>query len=470
MDLIKIKPNLWEIPKTGEMLVPGRIYASKNILEAIKDDESLKQVKNVATLPGIQKYSLAMPDIHEGYGFPIGGVAAVDKSEGYISPGGVGYDINCGVRLLKTDLFFQDIEKYIYNLGVEIFNSVPSGVGSKNAIKTVSKKEFKNVLKKGALWAIEKGYGEYEDLEFTEDNGCIENDGYNFVSERAIERGRSQLGTLGSGNHFIEIQIVEEIFNTEYADIFGIAKNMAMILFHTGSRGFGYQVCDDFLKIMRKNQNKFNYNPPDRQLVACPFASEYGYKYFQAMNAAANFAWANRQIIKGLIEESFFKVLKISKKSLNITQIYDVCHNIAKEENNLIIHRKGATRAFPPESKNLPKKFKDIGQPVIVPGDMGTNSYLLVATKKAKQETFSSTCHGAGRSISRRQALKKFKAKDIIEQLEHKGILIFAKNKRTIVEEVPEAYKDIEEVIKVVNNCGLVNKVAKFKPLAVIKG
>ena len=470
MELFKIDKNIWEIPKTGNMLVPGRVYASKVILDAVKGDESLKQVKNVATIPGIIKYSIAMPDIHEGYGFPIGGVAAMDKSNGFISPGGVGYDINCGVRLLRTDLFINDINDKLFEIGNAIFNAVPSGIGSKNAISTVSKKELKEVTLKGARWAVEKGYGSFEDLNLTEDNGCIENNGFEFISERAMERGRKQLGTLGSGNHFIEIQIVDEIFSYKDAEKFSLEKGMVAIMLHTGSRGFGYQVCDDFLNIMRRNHNKFGYTPPDAQLIAVPFQSRYGKEYFNAMNAAANYAWANRQIIKGLIEDAILKIVKISPRYLNLEQIYDVSHNIAKVENNLLIHRKGATRALPPGNKLLPEKYREIGQPIIIPGDMGTASYLLIATSKTYNETFSSTCHGAGRTLSRRKALKRFKSNDVLERLEQKGIIVLAKNKRTIVEEVPDAYKDVEEVVNVVDQCRLVKKVARFKPIAVIKG
>jgi tRNA-splicing ligase RtcB len=469
MELLKIDNNIYEIPKSGNMLVPGRIYADKNILDTVKNDESLKQIKNVATLPGIYKYSLAMPDIHEGYGFPIGGVAAVDKKSGYISPGGVGYDINCGVRLLRTGLFFNEIKDKISDIAATIFTSVPSGVGSKNKIFSLSKKELKKVILKGAKWAVEKGFGTEEDIEYTEDNGAIENEGFEFISERALERGKNQLGTLGSGNHFIELQIVDKIFNREKASVFGIEKNMVMILFHTGSRGFGYQICDDFLRLIRNNQHKFNYNPPDKQLIACPFESELGYKYFNAMNAAANYAWANRQVIKGIIEESLIKTLKLSYNYLKLNQIYDVCHNIAKIEGKYIIHRKGATRALPPKSENIPEKYRNIGQPVIVPGDMGTGSYLLVATDKSEQ-TFASSCHGAGRTLSRKKASKKFNANSVVEELEKKGIIIFAKSKRTIVEEVPDAYKDIDNVVNVVAQCGILEKVARFKPIAVIKG
>ncbi len=474
MNLKKIDEYIYEIEKQGQMKVPGRIYLSKKLLEKVKEDNSLKQVKNVATIPGIQKYSIAMPDIHEGYGFPIGGVAAVDTKEGYISPGGVGYDINCGVRLLKTNLFYEDISSKIRELLAFLYSYIPTGVGSKNAIPKLSEKEFKNVLKKGAKWAVENGYGEEEDLIYTEDNGCIKINDFRGISSRAIERGKIQLGTLGSGNHFLEIDIVDEIYNYEISEIIGVEKGQVVILFHTGSRGFGHQVCDDAIIMMRHSKNKFSYNPPDNQLISAPFYSDEGQKYFNAMNAAANFAWANRQIIKGIIEDCLIKFLKISKKSLGIKQIYDVCHNIAKleyyNEKELLVHRKGATRAFGPDNLNIPENYRKIGQPVIIPGDMGTNSYLLTGTKKAEIETFGSTCHGAGRILSRKKALKMYKKENIFEKLSKDGIFLIAKDKRTVAEEVPEAYKDINEVIKVVSKVGLAKKIARFKPIAVMKG
>jgi tRNA-splicing ligase RtcB len=474
INLKKISDFTWEIPQEGNMLVPGKIFASEKLLRQIITDESLHQVKNVATLPGILKYSIAMPDIHEGYGFPIGGVAAVDIDEGFISPGGVGYDINCGVRLLKTNLFYNDIKNKVDKILAKLFTTIPSGIGSKNAIKKLSNKEFIKVLKNGSQWAVENGFGIREDLNFTENNGYIENEGYKFVSERAVDRGKEQLGTLGSGNHFLEIDIVEKVFDKKFTDYFGLDNQQVLILFHTGSRGFGYQVCDDFLKLMRKNISKFNYNPPDKQLVALPFKSDIGQKYFNCMNSAANFAWANRQIIKSLIEKALLDSLNISPNQLKLEQIYDVSHNIAKIEKfynkKILVHRKGATRAFDKDSTDIPTEYKNIGQPIIIPGDMGSASYLLVGLANARTQSFASCCHGAGRVLSRKKAIKKFNNHEIVENLKNKGIYILAKNKRTIAEEVPEAYKDIDEVVKVVSQCGLAEKVAKFKPIAVIKG
>ncbi len=473
-ELKKIEEFVYEIEKQDKMNVPGRIYASKKLIEKAKEDSSLKQVKNVATLPGIQKYSIAMPDIHEGYGFPIGGVAAVDTRYGYISPGGVGYDINCGVRLLKTNLELNDVKDRIKDLLAFLYSHIPVGVGSKNAISKLSEKEFKKVLKKGAKWAVEKGYGSEEDLEFTEDLGCLEVKDLKGISDRSIERGRIQLGTLGSGNHFLEIDFVDEIYDYEISNVFGLEKDQIVILFHTGSRGFGHQVCDDFLFLMRQKRAEFDYQPPDNQLISAPFYSDIGQKYYNAMNSAANFAWANRQIIKGIIEECFLRFFKISKKSLGLHQIYDVCHNIAKleyyDDKEILVHRKGSTRAFGPGNPALPNKYLQIGQPVLIPGDMGTASYLLVGTHKAENETFSSTCHGAGRVLSRKKALKMYKKENLFEKMNKKGIFLMAKDKRTVAEEAPEAYKDVDEVIKVVSKVGIAKKVTKFKPIAVMKG
>ena len=474
MNLKKISDYIYEIEKQGQMIVPGRIYSSKKLLEKVKEDNSLKQVKNVATLPGIEKYSIAMPDIHEGYGFPIGGVAAVNTKDGYISPGGVGYDINCGVRLIRTNLAYKEISNKVRDLLAFLYSHIPTGVGSKNAIPKLTEKEFKNVLKKGAKWAVENGYGDEEDLHFTENKGCIKIIDFKGISSRAIDRGRIQLGTLGSGNHFLEIDCVDEIFNYELAEVVGLEKGQIVILFHTGSRGFGHQVCDDALILMRHSKNKYPYIPPDNQLISAPFYSDEGQKYFNAMNAAANFAWANRQIIKGIIEDCIMKYLKISKKSLGLHQIYDVCHNIAKLEyyNNkeLLVHRKGATRAFGPNNPEIPDEYKKMGQPIIIPGDMGTCSYLLAGTEKAENETFASTCHGAGRILSRKKALKMYKKENIFDRLNKNGIFLMAKDKRTVAEEVPEAYKDINEVIKVVTKVGIARKIARFKPIAVMKG
>lgn len=478
-DIKKITDYLWEIPKHGKMLVPGRIYTTKNMLEeSLQNDEALKQVVNVAHLPGIQKYSLAMPDIHWGYGFPIGGVAATDVNEGVISPGGVGYDINCGVRLARTSLEFNKVKAKIDNLVKQFFRDVPTGVGASGAIKKLQPKEIKNILLNGSQWAVEHGFGNLDDIEFTEEKGKLLDADPDVVSERAIERGQDQAGTLGSGNHFLEIDVVDEIYDQKAAEVFGIFKGQILILIHTGSRGLGYQVCDDYLKVLVKAEKKYNFNLPDRQLACAPIQSQEGQDYLRAMRCAANFAWNNRQIIMHLAKKSLLKTLNISEGELDFKLIYDVCHNIAKIEKhnidgdikNVCVHRKGATRAFPPGSEFIPNKYKDVGQPVLVPGDMGRYSFILSGTEKAMKETFGSSCHGAGRLQSRTQAKKAGKGRDLIKELQSQGISIQAKGYGTIAEEMPYAYKDVSDVVEIIHNSGISKKVAKIKPVGVIKG
>lgn len=479
IEIEKIHDNLWEIQRTGGMFVPGRIYASEKMFnETLKNDEAIKQVVNVAHLPGIQKYSLAMPDIHWGYGFPIGGVAATDINNGVISPGGVGYDINCGVRLAKTSLTFKTIQNRIQKLIENLFNGIPTGVGSSGAIKKLNHAEIKKILLNGAEWAISNGFGTKKDLELTEENGKIKDADPDSVSSRAIERGMDQAGTLGSGNHFLEIDVVEEIYDEKAAGIMGLFIDQVVIQIHTGSRGLGYQVCDDYLKILVQSEKKFGFNLPDKQLACAPIKSDEGQNYLCAMRAAANFAWNNRQIIMHLAKNCFKKTFNISEAELNFSLIYDVCHNIAKIEEHLIdgkkkkvcVHRKGATRAFPANSKSIPDKYKPIGQPVLIPGDMGRYSFVSVGTEKAMEETFGSSCHGAGRLKSRHQALKSAKGKNLIQEFTEKGIVILAKGYKTIAEEMPHAYKDVSEVVDVMHNAGISTKVAKLKPVGVIKG
>lgn len=475
----KLSDYLWEVPKQQSMLVPGRIYTSQNMLEeTLRNDEAIKQVVNVAHLPGIQKYSLAMPDIHWGYGFPIGGVAATDINDGVISPGGVGYDINCGVRLAKTSLTINEVKPKINRLVEQLFKDVPTGVGSSGAIKKLSLKEIKNILVEGSQWAIEHGFGCDKDIEFTEEKGKLENADPESVSSRAIERGQDQAGTLGSGNHFLEVDVVDEIYNKAAADILGISKGQILLLIHTGSRGLGYQVCDDYLKVLVKAEKKYNFNLPDRQLACAPIQSEEGQNYLGAMRCAANFAWNNRQIIMHLAKQSLLKSFGISESELKFELIYDVCHNIAKIEEHIIdskkkkvcVHRKGATRAFPPGSQFIPKKYQKIGQPVLVPGDMGRYSFILTGTQRAMDETFGSSCHGAGRLQSRTQAKKQSKGKNLIAELNANGIAIQAKGYKTIAEEMPYAYKDVFDVVDIMHNAGISNRVAKIKPVGVIKG
>lgn len=476
--LKQISENIWEITRTGKMLVPGRIYANRKLLSAITKDNALQQVKNVACLPGIRKYSLAMPDIHQGYGFPIGGVAAMDAETGVISPGGVGYDINCGVRFIRTNFQFNDIRNQMQNMINSIFREIPTGVGSHNAIPTLNYNELKNVLKDGAKWAINKGYGKESDLDAIEEFGCLREADPLKVSDRAIKRGSNQLGTLGSGNHFIEIGIIKNIFDDDLADTLKLKINQVVFIIHTGSRGLGHQVCDDYVHRMLMESSKLQFDLPDKQLASAYIRSELGKDYFGAMACAANFAWANRQIIMSKVKKSILRTLKLSSSELGFELIYDVCHNIAKFEEHdvdgkiirVCIHRKGATRAFGPGRKELASKFRETGQPVIIPGDMGTESYLCVGTDKAMKETFGSSCHGAGRIMSRHQALSTSNIEQIMNELNRKNIIVRAAKNKTIIEEMSSAYKNVSDVVNTMHDAGIIKKVVRTVPLGVIKG
>ncbi len=458
------------------MKTNGIIFVDRE-LEKELEDESIEQVANVATLPGIIGPSLAMPDIHTGYGFAIGGVAAFELKNGIISPGGVGYDINCGVRLIRTNLTKDDVLPKIKELVNALYNEIPTGVGSKGKIR-LNQNEERELLKKGARWAVENGYGEPDDLERIESQGCIEGADPSLISEKAYERGRAQQGTLGSGNHFLEVQYIDEIYDTESAERLGLFKDQITVMIHTGSRGFGHQVCTDFLEVMEKASRKYGIELSDRELACAPFNSQEAQDYLGAMRAAANFAWANRQCIMHWAKEVFMKVFNISPSMLGFSLIYDVAHNIAKIEEHtvngikmkLIVHRKGATRAFPKGHPELPEIYRDIGQPVIIPGDMGRYSYLLLGTEKSMLETFGSTCHGAGRVLSRHQAIKKAKGRSISREMEDKGIIVRSAGRETLAEEMSEAYKDVSNVIDVVHNAGISTKVVRMRPLGVIKG
>ena len=477
MELKQIDKYRWELPKTGAMRVPGIIYATESMLKAEKQKEPLKQVANVATLPGILKASFAMPDMHWGYGFPIGGVAAFDWESGIISPGGVGYDINCGVRLATTSLIEKEVRPKLKDLVNALFRSIPSGVGSTGPIK-LSIPEEKKVLKEGSRWAVSQGLGTDSDIEHTEDGGCMPDADPEVLSQRALERGRKQLGTLGSGNHFVEIGVVETVYDTRAAQVFGLFEGQITLMLHSGSRGLGHQVCDDFLALMSKHVKKLGFNLPDRQLACAMIQSKEGMRYYNAMACAANYAWANRQILMHRSREVFLRVLGIGPRDLGMNLIYDVCHNIAKKEKHIIdgekrtvcVHRKGATRSFPPGHEALCDQYRNIGQPVIIPGDMGTASYVLLGTQKAMEETFGSTCHGAGRVLSRKAAKKASKGRAIHRELEDKGILVKWTGRSTLAEEIPEAYKDISEVVEVVHEVGISKKVAKLRPIGVVKG
>jgi len=477
--LEKIDEYRWRIPKSYKpgMRVDGIIYASSKMIDSILQDMAPEQVANVATLPGIKKYSLAMPDIHWGYGFAIGGVAAMDEEEGVISPGGVGYDINCGVRILRTDLKYDEVLKYLDKLLDALFYNVPSGVGSEGKIR-VSERELREVMVKGARWAVEKGFGWNEDLERTEERGEMKGANPDKVSRRAIERGLPQLGSLGSGNHFLELQKVEKIFDKQIAEKMGLFEGGVCVMVHCGSRGLGHQVADDYIKVMMKAMEKYKISLPDKQLACAPFKSPEGQDYFSAMICAANYAWCNRQMIAHWVREAFEKVFGKKAEEIGMKLIYDVAHNIAKREIHkiddkeipVIVHRKGATRAFPPNHKDVPSCYKDIGQPVLIPGSMGTGSYILVGTQKAMEETFGSTCHGAGRVLSRSAAIKKAKGRDIEAELKKIGVKLKAASKETVWEEIPEAYKNLDMVVEVVSGAGISKKVARLIPFGVVKG
>ena len=473
MDIIlkKISDVEWEIPKEGKMLVPGKIFASEKLMQNIKQDNTLQQVQNVSMLPGILKASIALSDAHQGYGYSIGGVAAFDIERGVISPGGVGFDINCGVRLLKTNLTSKDIEnKGKKEILHSLFRAVPSGVGRGGKIN-ITKKDLIQVLEKGVEWCLEKGYATQKDIQNCENNGKLPNANSNDVSERAKKRGIGQLGTLGAGNHFIEIQIVEKIFNNEVAETFGLKKGQITIMIHSGSRGLGHQVASDYIREM---EDKYSWPEQDRQLVNSPINSELGKKYLSAMSCAANFAFANRQLMTYLVREN----LKYYFPNLKAELVYDVAHNIAKFEEHIIdnklqkvlITRKGATRSFGPNHKELPQNYQKTGQPVLIPGSMGTASYVLVGTKKAEEVSFASTAHGAGRLESRTQARKILNPEQVRQQLESKDILLEAGSYKGIAEEAPEVYKDIDEVVNTSHEAGIGNLVARLKPIAVMKG
>ncbi|MGQ9729735.1 MAG: RtcB family protein [Candidatus Zipacnadales bacterium] len=470
----------WRIPvdKHAGMTVPGIIYADEAMMREMRSDPALLQVQNVATLPGIRGASLAMPDFHYGYGFPIGGVAALDIEEGVISPGGVGYDINCGVRLLRTGLVRNELGNRVEKLIDAIYANVPAGTGKDGKIP-IKRGELEQVLVKGAGWAVSRGYGRPEDIELLEENGTLEGADPDALTDRAFQRGLPQLGTLGSGNHFLEIQEVIEIFDSEAAQTFGISEvGQITVMIHTGSRGLGHQTCDDALEDMQDAVKQYGIQLADRQLACAPVNSPEGRRYFAAMACAANYAWANRQCITHWVREAFERVLGKGEYALGLDVIYDVAHNIAKFETHevngkpirLCVHRKGATRAFGPGRSEVPEPYRHVGQPVIVPGDMGRNSYLLVGTEEGMRQTWGSTCHGAGRRLSRHAALKLQHSNQVIQKLQAAGIYVRSAGKKTVAEEAPEAYKDVNDVVRVCHGAGISRLVAKMRPLGVMKG
>jgi len=475
--LIKKSDFLWEIPKTfrDDMLVPAHIYALEEMLDDLFGDRSLEQLINVTTLRGIQKAAVVMPDAHEGYGFPIGGIAATEWPHGVISPGGIGYDINCGVRLLVTDLMFDDVSDRLEKLSEELYAQIPSGVGRGGSIK-LSLKEIDMVLKEGAAWAVRNGYGLEEDIDHIESNGVLNNADPRSVSEHAKKRGNDQLGTIGAGNHFVEVDKVDNIFNESTASVLNLHKNQIVVLIHTGSRGFGHQVATDYLRIFLSAMDGYDLHPPDRELACAPFNSPEGQKYFDAMACAANFAWCNREVITWEVRKALTNVF--GKSTGPIRLLYDVAHNIAKIEEHkvdhkimkLIVHRKGATRAFGPGRKEIPADYRETGQPVLIPGSMGTASYVLTGTSKSMEATFGSSCHGAGRRMSRKAAKREVDAPQLQQKLRGEGIYVQAGSYAGIAEEAPIAYKDVDIVVETVHKAGIAEKIAKLKPLAVIKG
>ena len=475
----KIGENQYEIAPDSDssMKVPVRIYADEPLLQKMLSDRTIMQARNVSSIPGIVGQSIVLPDGHEGYGFPVGGVAAMDAEEGMISPGGVGYDINCGVRLLRSNLTEQTVRSKLKNLVTDLFSSIPSGVGSKGAVK-LSHSELDEVLVNGVNWAIDHGYGSSDDSDVCEENGQIQNADPNKVSDKARKRGAPQLGSLGSGNHFLEVQKVAEVHDEEAANRMGLKEGTITVLVHCGSRGFGHQVCSDYLRVSEQAMSKYDINLPDRELACVPNNSEEGESYRAAMFSALNFAWSNRQMLTHWTRKSFERVFDQSESDLEMNLVYDVAHNIAKVEKHkvdgkdrkVVVHRKGATRAFPANREEIPSRYRDLGQPVLVPGSMGTASWVLLGQPNSMDLSFGSTAHGAGRTMSRSKARRNYTEDDVKKSLNDKGIFIKALTRDGVVEETPQAYKDVDSVVNVSHNLGIATKVAKLVPIGVIKG
>ena len=477
--LNKIDDNRWEIPmdETAGMRTNAVIYASEEMLSQIRSDNAPLQAANVACLPGIVGSSMAMPDIHWGYGFPIGGVAAVDEHSGSISPGGIGFDINCGVRLIKTDLTLEDLGDRKNALIDELYNNVPSGLGSKG-LTHVGYKELDDILAVGSEWAVENGYGWERDLEVTEESGRMQDADTSVVSDKARKRGLPQLGSLGSGNHFLEVDLVENVFDERTAKVYGLKQGTLAITVHCGSRGCGHQIATDYLQEMERYIKKNSISLPDRQLACAPLASRLGEEYYRAMCCGANYAWANRQMITHWTRESFEKVLGMSAEDMGMDVVYDVAHNIAKKERHdidrhhedVLVHRKGATRAFAPGRSEITLRYRDVGQPVIIPGNMKVGTYVLAGRQGSMEQTFGSTCHGAGRQMSRKAAVKSMTMDGVMKEMASNDIYLRNASTEGVLEEAPEAYKDVDQVIEVVCSAGLTAKVAKLTPIGVIKG
>lgn len=475
----KIGENQYQIDADSNlgMKVPVRIYANPALLEKMLTDRTIMQARNVSSIPGIVSHSVVLPDGHEGYGFPVGGVAAMDAAEGMISPGGVGYDINCGVRLLRSNLTEQLVRSKLKDIVNDLFSSIPSGVGSKGAVR-LNPSQLDEVLVKGVNWAIDNGYGSTNDADVCEENGQIANADPNKVSDKARKRGAPQLGSLGSGNHFLEIQKVAKVHDEEAAKRMGLTEGTITVLIHCGSRGFGHQVCSDYLRVSEQAMEKYDITLPDRELACVPNTSEEGESYRKAMFSALNFAWSNRQMITHWTRKSFERVFNQSEADLDMELVYDVSHNIAKvekhkvdgKERKLVVHRKGATRAFPANRDEIPSKYRDLGQPVLVPGSMGTSSWVLLGQPNSMDLSFGSTAHGAGRTMSRSKARRDYTESDVKKSLNDKGVFLKALTRNGVVEETPQAYKDVDSVVNVSHDLGIATKVAKLVPIGVIKG
>jgi tRNA-splicing ligase RtcB len=480
-DFKRVSEYVWEIPREyrDDMQVPARLYASEKLLEAVlsEDDKSINQLVNTATLPGLVRYALAMPDIHQGYGFPIGGVIASRTQDGVISPGGVGYDINCGVRVLASDIPLDPAKPHLSDLATALYRNCPSGVGKGGHVR-LNQKQFRRLLREGSQWALKEGYALPEDVARTEEQGRLDAADPNHVSKRALKRGIGQVGTLGAGNHFIEVDLIDEIFHPEAAERMGLVRGNLAVQIHCGSRGFGHQVCTDYVKLFQSAIKKYDITLPDRQLICVPFHAPEGKAYYAAMCAAANYAFVNRQVLAHYVRRSFEETFAGRLKSWDLHQVYDIAHNMAKVERHsedgevveVAVHRKGATRAFGPGFEGLPDAYKPIGQPVLVPGSMGTASWILFGTEGSMRETFGSTCHGAGRTMSRSQAKRTVWGEDLLKKLEGEGIHVRAGSMPGLAEEAPQAYKDVDLVVEAVSGAGIARKVARLVPLAVIKG
>ncbi len=478
IELRKITDFIWEIPQTGGMRVSARVFASEKLLEKIKEDETLIQARNMTHLPGVYNPVCVLPDAHQGYGFPVGGVAALDAEKGVISPGAIGYDINCGVRVCKTNLHYDDLVGKEQLLVDTLFSQIPTGIGEGSIVGKLSKAELDKVAVQGVQWALRHGYAVEEDLEHCEDNGVRPGADPDAVSHEAKERAQKQLGSLGSGNHFLEVQRVVEIFDEAVAREFGLFQDQIVVMIHCGSRGYGHQICTDYLRLIEREHRDLLQSLPDRQLACAPVHSKVAQDYYAAMNCAINFAWCNRQLIMHKARECFERVFRASWRELGMSLLYDVAHNIGKRETHRIngqeievyVHRKGATRAFPAGRREVPEAFRRVGQPIIIPGSMGTGSYILVGTEIAMRETFGSTAHGAGRVMSRAKATKQYRADHLVSELRERGIYVRGQSRATIAEEAPGAYKDLDEVVRVSHEVGIGRKVAKLAPVCNIKG